>query len=393
LPRILHIIDSLGHNGAATQLRVLVGGLASYGYDVHVAALDDQRKKPLSFRQEFGEGSGAAIFVNKVAPLSRRWSADPLAMFRLRRLVGDLRPDIVHTWNFDSALYACAAIESPRRVLGSRARAAGLSAPRARLIVGQYRIEPWRPTWQWYVARRAADYAAKLVTNSLTVRNWYVASGFSDDKFMVIPAGVAAPVAGDVSREELLRELDLPPDAKLIGIVSRLAPDRRVQDLIWAADLLRVLHDNLRVLVIGDGSLRTQLERYARLASDLDHIRFLGERDDLWRIMPHFDVLWNGSENRGQSVAILEAMAAGVPVIASDTPINRELIVGGETGYLIPLGHRAGRAARARHTDRIFSDGELASRLSRAARQRIVENHDAQKMANQYAELYSAVLG
>ena len=72
--------------------------------------------------------------------------------------------------------------------------------------------------------------------------------------------------------------------------------------------------------------------------------------------MPHFDVLWNGSENLGQSSAILEAMAAGVPVIASDTPTNRELVVDDETGYLIPLGTRAGRAARARHTDRIFTD-------------------------------------
>ena len=61
--------------------------------------------------------------------------------------------------------------------------------------------------------------------------------------------------------------------------------------------------------------------------------------------MPHLDVLWNGSENRGQSIAILEAMAAGVPVVASDTPANRELVVEGETGYLIPLGSRAGRAA------------------------------------------------
>ena len=96
------------------------------------------------------------------------------------------------------------------------------------------------------------------------------------------------------------------------------------------------------MLVIGDGPERRQLERYARLASDLDHIRFLGERGDVWRIMPHLDVLWNGSENRGLSIAILEAMAAGVPVVASDTPCNRELVVEGETGFLIPLGSRAG---------------------------------------------------
>ena len=184
--------------------------------------------------------------------------------------------------------------------------------------------------------------------------------GLPAEKFAVIPPGVPPAPASDVSREELLRELQLPADARLIGVVGRLVPEKRVKDLIWAADLLRVLHDNLRLLVIGDGPQRPQLEQYARMASDLDHIRFLGERSDVWRIMPHLDVLWNASENRSQSISILEAMAAGVPVIASDTPMNRELVVEGETGYLIPLGSRAGRAARARHTDRIFTDPELA---------------------------------
>ena len=183
-----------------------------------------------------------------------------------------------------------------------------------------------------------------------------MAQNLPAEKLTVIPPGVPPAPASDVSRDELLRELQLPPNARLIGVIGRLVPEKRVQDLIWAADLLRVLHDNLRLLIIGDGPLRPQLEQYARLASDLDHIRFLGERDDVWRIMPHLDVLWNGSENRGMSIAILEAMAAGVPVIASDTPMNREFVVEGETGYLIPLGQRSGRADRARHTDRIFTD-------------------------------------
>src|SRR5204863_4343082 len=139
------------------------------------------------------------------------------------------------------------------------------------------------------------------------------------DKFTVIPPGVPTPQPSDVSREQLLREQQLPADARLIGVIGRLVPKNRVKDLIWAADLLRVLHDNLRLLIIGDGPLRPQLEEYARLASDVEHIRFLGERPDLSRIVPHFDVLWNGAENVGTSISILQAMTAGVPVIASDT--------------------------------------------------------------------------
>jgi glycosyltransferase involved in cell wall biosynthesis len=187
----------------------------------------------------------------------------------------------------------------------------------------------------------------------------------------------------------LLRELRLPTDARLIGAVGPLVPEKRVKDLIWAADLLRVLHDNLRLLVIGDGPRRTQLTQYARLASDLEHIQFLGERADVWRIMPHLDVLWNASENRGHSFAILEAMAAGVPVIASDTPLNRELVVENETGYLVPLNDRSGRATRARHTDRVFTDSELANRLAMAARQRALEHFNVERMLQRYVDLYA----
>jgi glycosyltransferase involved in cell wall biosynthesis len=124
------------------------------------------------------------------------------------------------------------------------------------------------------------------------------------------------------------------------------------------------------------------------MASDLDHIRFLGAGSDVWRVMPHLDVLWNGSDNVGQSSAILEAMAAGVPVIASDTPANRELVVDGETGYLIPLGTRAGRAARARHTDRFFRDAELHSRLAVAGRERAGQRFSAERMTQEYVALY-----
>jgi glycosyltransferase involved in cell wall biosynthesis len=388
--RVLHIIDSLDRTDAAHQLRVLTKGLARDGVEVQIASLD-----AINASKVFQDGPEKCSRVEAaaipVAALSRRATFDPLAFIRLVRLIQQFRPDVVHTWNLDAAIYAGAALKPWPQKWHGRVRAARVRPEHPRLVLGLYRIEPWKTAWHYFFARRVSSLADRLVTNSSSVREWYASRGWPIDRFVQAPVGVWPAHPSDVPRAELLRQLQLPGDAKLIGVIGPLVPENRTKDLIWAADLLRVLHDDLRVLVIGDGPLRSPLEEYARLASDLEHIQFLGDRCDLCKILPHLDVLWNGSENVGVSPAALQAMAAGIPVVASNTPINRELILENETGYLIPLGIRSGRAARARHTDRIFIDAQLASRLGTAAQKRVAEQFSPTRMVEWYEELYTNV--
>jgi glycosyltransferase involved in cell wall biosynthesis len=105
--------------------------------------------------------------------------------------------------------------------------------------------------------------------------------------------------------------------------------------------------------------------------------------------MPHFDVLWLGSGYEGQSNAILEAMAAGVPVVATDIPGNRDLVVPDETGYLVPVGERA---EFARRTTWLFDEEPLRQKMGAAGRERILTHFTVEQMIARHADLYRRLL-
>ena len=181
----------------------------------------------------------------------------------------------------------------------------------------------------------------------------------------------------------------MPADSRLVGLVGRLWPQKRVKDAIWATDLLKVIRDDVHLLVIGDGPQRNRLRRFRDQCRIRDKVHFLGERGDVPRLLPHFDVLLSTSGYEGQSNVILEAMAAGVPVVASDIPGTRELVVPDVTGYLVPVGDRA---AFAKYTHRLLNDSSLAAQLAAAARERVQSEFSVEKMVGRHVELYREVL-
>ena len=125
--------------------------------------------------------------------------------------------------------------------------------------------------------------------------------------------------------------------------------DRGGKDAIWAADLLKVIRDDAHLLIFGSGQHRERLVLFRDQVEIADKIHFLGDRGDLDEFLPHLDQFWSTRLRPGQSQAILEAMAAGVPVVASNVPGMRDLIEHEATGYLFAPGHRAGLTRWAEH--------------------------------------------
>jgi glycosyltransferase involved in cell wall biosynthesis len=181
------------------------------------------------------------------------------------------------------------------------------------------------------------------------------------------PISPAVPLAGSVQRDRasVLAELGLPADARLIALAGPLIRQKQIDEAIWCYELVRVIHPQARLIVFGGGPDRARLERYAELVSEPGCVRFPGYRGDLLELLPSVDVFWQLTPSRATPHALLEAMAAGVPVVASDVPAHRAVIASDATGLLVPLGHRA---AAGRATDRLLNDAALAAGIGQAAR-------------------------
>lgn len=363
--RILHIIPTLVRGGAEKQLTGLATRLPQPEFDVHVAVLTLAGP----YEEILREHGIEVTFIGK------KWKVDPAAYWRLKRFICELKPDLVHTWIFAANCYG---------------RAAALAAGVRHVIAGERCVDLWKVWHELAIDRYLARRTSRIVTNSTGVRDFYVSRGLPFEKFVIIPNGIEPQTNTNyISRDDLLRELRLPADARLIGAVGRLWPQKRYKDLIWAAELLKAARSNTHLLIIGEGPQREILRDFVEDVQVEDRVHLLGERRDVPRLLPHLDCFWLGSGYEGQSNALMEAMLAGVPAVATDIPGNRDLIVPDQSGFLVPLGD-AGQFARK--TNLILEDRNLASCMGQAARQRMSTEFSIEKMIDRHVELYHGVV-
>lgn len=375
-------------------MSLLACGLPRERFDVHVAVLT--RSGPYAATLE---AAGIPYTL-----IDKRLKVDFFAYRRLSKLIRSFKPDIVHTWLFAGNAYG---------------RMAAIRNKVPRIIAGERCCDPWKSRLHFSIDEYLEPKTYKIATNSTGIVDFYASHGFDPKKFAVIPNAVAQPQKSSIPREEIFARLGLgaeelernreksereyirvlksgheplnPRGPYLIGVIARLWPQKRLKEAVWVSEILKTTSLDYHLLVIGDGPERENLLRYRDLMHLADRVHFLGQRNDVSDILPHLDLLWSTSEYEGQSNSILEAMANGIPVIASDIPGNRDLVIPNETGVLIPEfegDFRRRRSEIAKATLRLLESAERQEEMGKAARKRIEEHFNLQKMIDAYTELY-----
>jgi len=358
--KILQVIPTLDRSGAEKQLALLAAGLDPERFEVHVCALT--RGGP--YERELVR-AGIPVTV-----LGRAMKFDPRPYGRLVRLIRRHRYDIVHTWLF--------AGNSLGRVCARRARVP--------LVVASERcVDVWKARWQLAVDRRLAAWTDAIVANSTGVRDFYVEQGIDPGLVEVIHNGIDTGPPAPVEVPRVRAELGIPPDAFVVGSIGRLWHQKRMRHVAFALGILREAMDGCYGLIVGEGPRRSAMEHFLASTELDDRVRLLGHRADVPRLLQAMDVVVSASVFEGLPNVVLEAMRCARPVVATNIPGTRDVVVGGETGLLV---RPDSAVALARGVFHLYEHPDEARRMGLAGRERVTQHFTVKKMIDRYAALY-----
>jgi glycosyltransferase involved in cell wall biosynthesis len=318
--RILRVITWLPVGGIERRLVATLPRLDRGRFDVRVACIRERGALA-------DELEAAGVPVHLIA-FRKRW--DPAALWKLARLMGEQRIDIVHGHMYRANVPATVA-----------ARLAGIGGRRP-VVWGQvHNVGTWETRRQVRVDRWLCRWRAGMIAVSESVRRDVMETlGLPAARVRVITNGVDLERfrAAGVRRQAVRAEWGAAPGDVVFVFAARLVEQKRCRDFLEAFRRLqnRPGGGRLRAWVLGDGPLRGELERQAAALRAPDAVRFAGRRDDVEDFLAAADLFVLPSTREGFSNALVEAMAAGLPAIASDVGGNAEALRNGTDGLIVP---------------------------------------------------------
>jgi glycosyltransferase involved in cell wall biosynthesis len=363
---IVFCITDLDRGGAEQALVQIVTRLDRREWSPHVICLTGEGELAVELRE-------AGVPVTCLHA-KRWWNLGVL--FRLKRELRRLRPAVLQTFLYHA------------NILG---RVAGRMA-RVPVIVSGIRVAERRSRFRLWLDRATDRWVSRHVCVSEGVAKFSTETGgLANEKIVVIPNGVEFErFAGALPAD--LSVLGLGPEHRVVLFVGRLDPQKGISILL---DAMRELSRDSRfegthLLLAGEGPLRGEIEVFARENRLEDRVHLLGRRNDVPALMKAADCLVLPSLWEGMPNVVLEAMAAGLPVVATAVEGTSELVQCGETGLLVPAGDVRGLLAGI---VQVLSDAEFAQGIARSAQVTVRKRFAWEAVAGAYGSLYRELIG
>jgi L-malate glycosyltransferase len=371
-PRILHVIDSLVLGGAESFLTALVGELSRTRLTRNAvcAFTPDAADPSLIIRLRIHAEALSLVPASRVH--------DPRLLLGVLQVARRHGAQLIHSHLSGATITA---------------RMAGviLSVP----VVTTVHTIPG-PTAEDNRARQVAERLTESLSTTIVAPSPEVAAGYASARrrpvntVRVIPNGPAAEMPPRSFDRALYRHDVLDTDqSPVVTCVARLEPEKAIDDLIRAVAVLRPTYPRIALLIAGDGPEKNRLRDLSVHLGLGDSVRLLGRRDDVGALLTSSDAFCLPSHYEGLPVSILEALAAGTPVVATKVGGIPGLLDDGETAVLVPPGDVT---ALSGALEKLLGDEVMRRRLAQAGRELVEQHYSIASVARQYAELYSSLI-
>ncbi|MBN2559529.1 MAG: glycosyltransferase [Phycisphaerae bacterium] len=362
-PKVLHLVYNLIRGGTEGQCARVAMEMVRLGHDHRVAVF----RREGFFLEQVESLCGPVYEIG----IQHMVSLDTLLRLqRLQRFQRLERFDVIHTWDMDACIFGPVA-----------ARWAGLP-----FIVSRRNLADVMPAYKRRLIARSSRGASAVVVNAEAIRARLIEEGVPGERITKIENMI------DVAEFDRLAagrpEGDL-PDGRIVGMVARLEPEKDVATFLRAAAIVLSRSKDALFIIVGEGAERARLELLAQSLGIGARVFFLGERADVPQLIRRFEVgVLVPNANEGLSNSILEYMAGGIPVVATDCGGNRELVEGSGAGVVVRVGDAQ---AVADGITRFLEHPSDAAAAGKAGRAKVLRENTPDVVIPQFEALYRRV--
>ncbi len=349
--RVLRLIHNLGGGGVQKRLLSLLP-LLQQDFSLYLVSFQGGRLER-DFRK-----------MVRVEIIPRRAKFDPICIYRLSRFLKEKNIHILHTHTHKP---------------NTTGRIAGILSGVPVIIANEHNVDSWKGRFQRFLDKTLAKFTDQIIAVSQNVRDFYISIGIPPEKIKVIYNGVDLekfffhPMRGK---------------GKRVGFVGRLHPQKGIGDLVKVAERVCREIPEVEFLVCGEGPEENFLKGEVKRRGLEKNFVLMGYQEDMPSFYGRIDLLLLPSHREGFPNVVLESLASGRPVVATDTGGVREILGNGKEGYLVKVGDVEEMSARV---IRLLEDRKLREEMGKRGRKK-AEEFSLRRMAEETRSLYLDLL-